>query len=358
MLPGSVMKRSLLGTSREVLSALLQERGEPAYRGEQVFRWVHQQRIRQFREMTNLPESLRQELDAGFTLDYPQVVDQAHAGDGACKWRLGLQDGLAIEAVYIPAGTRQTLCISSQVGCAFGCTFCATATMGRLRHLTAGEIVGQVFALCAGHELQDAARAFNLVFMGMGEPLDNYDQVLAAFDILTDDAGAGISWRRITLSTVGHVDGIQRLARRTCRPRLAVSLNATTDNLRNRIMPINRKWPLAVLHQALTGYPVRAGEKITFEYVLMAGETDSAEDAGRLAAFLHGLPARLNLIPWNACSGLPHARPEDGQVEIFRDRLLDRGLDASIRFSRGGGAAAACGQLVTAPRSSARSQHV
>jgi len=188
----------------------------------------------------------------------------------------------------------------------------------------------------------------------MGEPMDNLDQVLAAFDILTDPDGLGLSWRRVTLSTVGHVAGIRRLGQRARRPRLAVSLNATTDALRGRLMPINRKWPLAQLCAALGDYPVRPGERLTCEYVLMAGETDTPQDVRELARLLHGLPVRLNLIPWNPSPGLPHARPADADVERFRDGLLARGLDASIRFSRGREAAAACGQLATSREASLR----
>jgi 23S rRNA (adenine2503-C2)-methyltransferase len=184
--------------------------------------------------------------------------------------------------------------------------------------------------------------------MGMGEPLDNLDAALTAFEILTDPAGFGLSWRRVTLSTVGHVAGIQRLAGLTHRPRLAISLNATTDAARSRLMPVNRKWPLAALRAALMEFPVRPGEKITFEYVLLAGENDSPDDARSLATLAADLPVRINLIPWNPHPGLPHARPDASSVEKMRDALLGRGVDVSIRYSKGQDVAAACGQLVTA----------
>ena len=351
-----IQPTSLLGTSRTSLSLLLNRRGESSYRGDQIFRWIHERREADFQAMSDLPASLRASLARDYTVARPQVAGRSQAGDGTSKWVLRLADGAEIETVFIPYAHRLTLCVSSQVGCAFGCTFCATAAMGRVRDLTAAEIIGQVLTLLEGHEVAPDRR-FNIVFMGMGEPLDNFDEVMTAFDILTDPLGAGLSWRRITLSTVGHVDGIRRLGARQHRPRLAVSLNATTDLLRGRIMPINKKWPLAVLRQAMADFPVRPGERITCEYVLMAGETDDSEDARRLARFLHGLPARLNLIPWNPSPGLPHARPDDATIERFRDALLRRGLDASIRFSRGGEAAAACGQLVTSRDASPWRQH-
>ena len=347
------MVTSLVGTSRQSLALLMQEQGEPAFRGGQIFRWIHQQRVAEFTTMTNLPEALRDRLAEKFTVARPQVSSRHQAEDGTCKWVLTLDDGLSIEAVYIPDGGRITLCLSSQVGCAYGCTFCATATMGKIRNLTTAEILGQVLALLDGHQLSPS-QPFNIVFMGMGEPMDNLDAVMAAFDILTDPQGMNLSWRRITLSTVGHVDGIHRLAKLPQRPRLAVSLNATTDSQRDRLMPVNRKWPLEQLCAALSAFPVRPAERITCEYVLMAGETDTPADSRALARLLHGLPVKLNLIPWNPSPGLPHERPSDEAVEGFRNALLARGLEASIRFSRGRDAAAACGQLVTTREASPR----
>ncbi len=342
----TAMGDSLLGTPRRQLALLLQQQGQPAYRGEQVFRWLHGRRAGTFADMTDLPVDLRRTLAARHDLARPRPAGRRESADGSCKWILELADGRRIESVFIPDGERVTFCLSSQVGCAFGCTFCATATMGLVRNLTAAEIVGQALVLADAHPMAPG-RPFNVVFMGMGEPMDNLDAVLASFEILTDPAGFGLSWRRVTISTVGHVPGIQRLAGLQHRPRVAVSLNATEDRARARLMPVNRKWPLAALREALARFPVRPGERVTFEYVVLSGENDSPADARRLAALTQGLPVRVNLIPWNPHPGLPHARPEASRVERMRDALLQAGVDVSIRYSKGCDVAAACGQLVT-----------
>ena len=333
---------SLVGLTRARLSAVLP--GQPAWRADQVFHWIHGRRAASFAAMTDLPQALRSDLAGRFTLDLPRVVACRRAADGTARWVLALEDGVEVEAVCITEPGRTTLCLSSQAGCRLACTFCATATLGLIRSLEAREMVGQALALAREHDLPQGA-SFNVVFMGMGEPLDNSGAVLEAFDVLTDPDGPAISWRRVTLSTAGHVPGIVALGRRAPRPRLAVSLNATTDELRDRIMPINRRWPLAALRRALAGFPVRAGERVTLEYVLLGGENDTDTDAARLAAFARGLPVRVNLIPWNEVDGLPHRRPADTATERFRDRLRTRGVDVTIRFSRGREVAAACGQL-------------
>ena len=333
---------SLAGMTRPRLAALFPEL--PNWRADQVFRWIHARRATSFSVMTDLPHALRTDLAARFTLEPPRVVDRRQAADGTTRWVLELEDGVEVEAVYISEPERTTLCLSSQAGCRLACTFCATATLGLIRSLEGREMAGQALALMRAHGMPPGA-PFNVVFMGMGEPMDNLDAVLEAFDVLTDAEGLALSWRRVTLSTAGHVPGIVALGRRAPRPRLAVSLNATTDLLRDRLMPINRRWPLAALRGALADFPVRSGERVTLEYVLLAAENDSDEDATRLAAFTRGLPVRVNLIPWNEVDGLPHRRPPDAAVERFRDRLLARRVNVSIRFSRGREVAAACGQL-------------
>jgi 23S rRNA (adenine2503-C2)-methyltransferase len=342
----NALSDSLLGLTRERLAALMEERGEPSYRGAQLFRWLHARRVTDFASMTDLPVDLRSDLASSFSIARPAVAGRRESADGAVKWSLRLSDGERTEAVYLPEAHGVTLCLSTQVGCAYGCTFCATAAMGLVRNLTAAEITGQALALADAHRLAPET-AFNVVFMGMGEPLDNLDAVLEAFEILTDELGLGLSWRRVTVSTVGHVPGIRRLGACRRRPRLAISLNATDDEMRSRLMPVNRKWPLEQLREAVAAFPTRPGERITFEYVLLSGENDTAGDLERLAGLISSLPARVNLIPFNPHPGLFHTRPSDSQVERFRDDLLRRGIDVSVRLSKGRDVAAACGQLVT-----------
>ena len=344
----TALSTSILGLPRDRLVLLMEQRGQASYRGEQVFRWLHGRRTGSFDGMTDLPASLRSDLATAFSVERPVVETRHESSDGSLKLTLALADGSRIEAVCLTEDHGTTLCLSTQVGCALGCTFCATAIMGLVRNLTPAEIVGQALVL-ADERLLPAGSPFNVVFMGMGEPMENLDAVLDAFGILTDEIGFGLSWRRITLSTAGHVPGIRRLAQCVQRPRLAVSLNATEDETRSSLMPINRKWPLTALRDTLAAFPVRSGERITFEYVLLAGENDTDDDRRRLARLVSGLPARINLIPFNPHPGLAHARPADGSVTRFRDALLSRGIDVSIRFSKGRDVAGACGQLV-APR--------
>ena len=355
--PHGRSRRFLLGLDRERLAAWAGELGEPAYRGGQMFRWIHARRARSFDEMTDLPLALRETLAAGATLARPRRIERRSAADGTTRWVLALADDAHIEAVHIPTSDRDTLCVSSQVGCRFACTFCATGTMGLARHLDGAEIVAQVMVLVEEHGLGET-RPFNVVYMGMGEPLDNLDAVLDAFHVLTDPDGFGLSWQRLTVSTVGHVPGIRRLARESRRPRLAISLSGTSDAVRDRLVPANRKWPLAMLRKAVAEYPVRGREQITFEYVVLAGENDTDGDITRLAEIVRNLPVRVNLIPWNEHPDLQHTRPSDAGLEAFRDALRGRGVDVTIRFSRGRDIGAACGQLITslstAERSAAR----
>lgn len=251
---------------------------------------------------------------------------------------------------------RVTLCLSSQIGCAMGCTFCATGIMGIVRNLDAGEIVAQVLVLLSALGPREPHRV-NLVFMGMGEPLHNVEQVERALKVLCHPAGLGLAVSRITVSTSGLVPGIQRLARAEPRPLLAVSINATTDEARAAIMPVNRKYPLSALKEALLAWPVRRKERITLEYVLLAGENDTEEDARRLAAFARGLPAHVNLIPMNEHEGSGFRRPEEARVSRFAEVLMEEGCLVLVRNSRGRDVAAACGQLVTSSRRPSRRLH-
>lgn len=281
-------------------------------------------------------------------LSLPRIVERRPSSDGSTKLMLEARDGRRFEAVHMPRATRNprtTLCISSQVGCAMACTFCATGTMGIVRNLTAGEIVGQVLVLM--HELgPTAGQQINLVFMGMGEPLHNLAHVARAIRVLCDPAGLGLSERRITVSTSGLVPGIEKLAALPVRPLLAVSLNASTDEARSKVMPVNRAFPLARLKEALKAWPLRPKERITLEYVLLLGENDSDEDAKRIAAFARGLSCHVNLIPMNEHGASVFRRPDEERVLRFGKLLVDEGVLVTIRNSRGQDVGAACGQLV------------
>jgi 23S rRNA (adenine2503-C2)-methyltransferase len=361
---------------RSLTPAELAERvraaGEPAYRAEQVFRWLHGRGVESLAAMTNVPRALADALDAGGALR-PLTVDAIQqAADGTRKLRFRTGDGRAIESVLIPDENRRepldfhagldadgdpidrpgllpgrllrdklTLCVSSQVGCALDCAFCATATLGFSRHLSAGEIVEQVY-----HATRIAGRRpTNLVFMGMGEPMHNFEGVSRALALLQHPWGAGFSPRRITVSTVGVVPGIEKLGQLMPAPNLAISLNATTDEVRDRIMPVNRRWPIAALLDAARRFPLSHGRRVTFEYVLLAGVNDSDADADRLPRLLRGIPTKVNLIPWNPFPGPPFTRPSAERIRTFQERLRQGGLAVYIRTPRGDDIDAACGQL-------------
>jgi len=336
-----------LAETGELLAGL----GEPSYRGEQVWRWVHGAGVRWFDEMRNLPRALRGRLAEVATLSTLEVAQVQTSADGTRKLRLHTGDGRAIESVLIPDGDKLTQCISSQVGCAIDCQFCATARMGLLRNLGAGEIADQVYrarALLA--EVEPGRRITNLVYMGMGEPLHNYDNVIRSLELLTHELGANLSQRRITVSTAGLVPGIARLGAETrVRPNLAISLNAADDVTRTAIMPINRKWSIDRLLDAVRAYPLEHRRRITFEYVLLAGVNDRREDADRLAALLRGLPCKVNLIPWNPHPESPYRRPSPAAIEAFQNRVKELGLPAYLRTPRGDDIDAACGQLAARP---------
>ena len=319
------------------------EFGEPAYRARQIFQGVYHRGLRSFDSMTDLPQALRRRLDVAFDLTLPTIHEVARSRDGSRKYLLDLADRRRIESVFLVDGERITFCLSSQVGCAFGCDFCLTASMGLVRQLSPGEIMGQVLLLADEGGL--GREGYNLVFMGMGEPLHNFDALAAALDRLMSPEGMGLSYRRITVSTVGVVAGIRRLAQREYRPRLAVSLNAADDPLRSKMMPVNRAHPLKELMQTLRDYPLRSGEKITLEYVLLAGVNDAVEQADQLASLARNLPCKVNLIPFNAADGLEYAPPEIGRMEAFQARLEAAKIPSTIRWSRGRDIRAACGQL-------------
>ena len=297
-----------------------------------------------------LGRALRSFVAQEIDLALPEIVDAKRSDDGATKLLLRLHDGAQIEAVHMPRAVRNprvTLCISSQVGCAMGCGFCRTAAMGLVRNLGAGEIVGQVLATLLALGPEDPQRV-SLVFMGMGEPLHNLAAVLRAIEILCEPAGLGLSPMRITVSTSGLVAGIDALAQARVRPALALSLNATTDAQRGRLMPIARSNSLESLRAALARFPLRSHEKLTLEYVLLAGDNDADDDADRLAGFAAGLRHNLNVIPWNAFDGASFTRPSAPRTAEFVARLRAQGCLATVRKSRGPDVAGACGQLATA----------
>lgn len=351
-LSSSEAKTNLFGLDRGELADFLSRYDVPAFHADQVFRWLYAKRCFDASRWTDLARPLRSRLADESTVDPGRVVDRVEASDGTVKYRVRFAGGGDVECVRMCSerlhrespSDRITFCVSSQIGCALDCDFCLTGKMGFVRHLTPGEIVGQVVLM------QDVAgpdeQRFNIVFMGMGEPLHNYDGVMAAVRLLADPVGFGLSRRRITVSTAGVVPAIGRLADESVRPRLAVSLNATTDEVRDRLMPINRKYGVAELADTCEAFGRTTGERITFEYVLLEGINASDRDVDRLAALARRVRAKLNLIPFNAVPDrLPYRAPRRERVLAMRDRLLALGVPVSIRWSRGADARAACGQL-------------
>ena len=340
--------RNLLGKSKEELRALLESVGEPGYRGAQIYHALYAERRFDFGAMSNLPAALRERLAREAVIELPRVVRRHRSLDGTVRYVLAIDEGRPanIEAVFMPEENRQTICISTQAGCAVDCKFCLTATLGLMRNLTPGEIVGQV--LVALDDNRDALKPqTNIVLMGQGEPLLNYESVMAALRILLDPDGVAISPRHAALSTSGIVPGIERLAQEKVRPNLAISLNASSNEQRDKIMPINRKYPLEKLLDACRKYPLRPREWLLFEYVMLSGLNDSPEDARRVAKLLANLRAKVNLIPWNP-GELPFERPDQARVDEFRRILLDKGVLTFVRDSRGQDVMAACGQLALA----------
>ncbi len=336
--------KSLLGLERAELEQIAVECGQPRYRGRQIFHGLYARRANDFESLTDLDRKFREQLTAHYELARPRLVREFPSRDGSVRALLALAHGQTVEAVYMPDQDRTTLCISSQAGCAVDCRFCFTGLLGLKRNLTAGEIVGQVLALEEAHHVPRGARV-NVVFMGMGEPLLNFGPVMKAVRILADPDGVGIAARRITVSTAGIAPRIHDLARERVRPRLAISLNASSDAQRDALMPINRKYPLKELLEACRAYPLKPRERLTFEYVMLAGLNDSDPDAERVAALLAGLRARVNLIPYNSGPELPYRAPALERVLAFQEVLARSGVPAFIRISRGQDVMGACGQL-------------
>jgi len=373
----------LLGKSKSELTEFCVSLGEPAYRGEQIYRALYAERKFDIAGMTNLPGPLREQLAAQARITLPTVRQRYVSKDGSVRYLFALpgdvrnqgNDGFtaesaasmdpdrkttagsrlerpaSVEAVFMPIESRQTICISTQAGCAVDCQFCLTAQLGLIRNLSSGEILAQVLLPLEEHK-NDVAPQFaaqgkqtNVVLMGQGEPLLNFDNVMAAMRILLDQKGVGLPPRRVTISTSGIVPGIERLAQEAVRPKLAISLNASHDEQRNALMPINKKYPLKMLLDACKNYPLRPWEHLMFEYVMLGGVNDSLDDARRVARLLAPLKAaKVNLIPWNP-GALPFHESSAEQIAAFRKVLTDRGMFAYVRYSRGRDVMAACGQL-------------
>jgi 23S rRNA (adenine2503-C2)-methyltransferase len=360
----------LLGKSKVELREFCATLGEPAYRGGQIYHALYAERKFNFAEMTNLPAALRERLTKEARITLPQVKQRFTSADESVRYLLALngkerkglitestgksaedteETGLtnrqaSVEAVFMPSEGRQTICVSTQAGCAVDCQFCLTAQLGLIRNLSAGEIVGQVLLPLEEMKAQLAPQT-NIVLMGQGEPLLNFDAVMGALRILLDSEGVALSPKHVTLSTSGIVPGIERLAREKVRPKLAISLNASNDEQRDALMPINKKYPLSVLLEACKKYPLRPWEHLTFEYVMLGGVNDAPEDARRVVKLLAPLKSvKVNLIPWNP-GALPYQEPTAERIEEFRRILNDKGVPAFVRYSRGRDVMAACGQL-------------
>jgi 23S rRNA (adenine2503-C2)-methyltransferase len=345
---------NLLGQSTEELRVLMQSLGEPAYRGAQIYGALYAERRFDVAKMTNLPVALRERLARQTCIALPQIVRRYPSGDGTVRYVLALpptETGsgtkltkpATVEAVFMPEENRQTICISTQAGCAVDCHFCLTATLGLIRNLTAGEIIGQVMIALEENRATLKPQT-NVVLMGQGEPLLNYEPVIAALRLLLDPNGMAITPKHTTLSTSGIIPGIERMSCEKVRPKLAISLNASSNEQRDKIMPINRKYPIEDLLATCARYPLRPWEHLTFEYVLLGGFNDAPEDARRVAKLLVKLRAKVNLIPWNP-GELPYKQPDEARIEEFR-RILDaKGVRAFVRYSRGQDVMAACGQL-------------
>jgi 23S rRNA (adenine2503-C2)-methyltransferase len=369
--PQDVRPIPLFGLDREALAARMVEAGEPGWRGRQLAEALYRQRLAELDQITTLPKALRQRLgDEGWEVGRPKIAQVFQSADGTERYLIQSQDrdGQTVEAVWMPEGDggesgdgsgpdqpeeesrswdRATICVSSQVGCAVNCQFCLTARLGLQRNLTAGEIAGQVVDVLDRHSVEVGKDRVNLVFMGMGEPFLNYDNFMAAVRLLVEEAG--LSPRRMTVSTSGIVPGIERFALEPdeIRPKLAISLNAPNDAVRGEIMPINRKWPIEAVLEAVRKVPLRSRERVTFEYVLLGGVTDRPGHAREVARLIRrsGLAAKVNLIAWNPGPGVAYTMPAPDAVESFRAALAGEGIPVYLRRPRGRDIYAACGQL-------------
>jgi len=342
-------KINLLGLNRKALEELMVSLGEKPFRAQQILKWIHSNGLCDFNGMTNLSKAFREKLAAIATIHAPEIAFQNTSQDGTHKWVLKLNDGNCIEAVFIPETTRGTLCISSQVGCTLNCDFCSTGKQGFSRNLTADEVIGQLWVavreLSKKNGEHDHAIT-NVVMMGMGEPLLNFDNVVAAMDIMLDDFGYGLSKRRVTLSTAGVVPMMQQL-RKISDVALAVSLHAPNDELRNKLVPLNKKYPLSELMAACKLYFKDEKRRyVTMEYIMLEGINDTPEHARQLIALLQDIRAKVNLIPFNPFPYTIYKRSDEATINRFRELLMNAGINAITRKTRGDAIDAACGQLV------------
>jgi 23S rRNA (adenine2503-C2)-methyltransferase len=343
-------RSALVGKTREELAATVAELGERPFRARQLYDAVYRRRALDLAALTDLPKMLRERLGERFDVAAASIHRVFSSSDGTRRYLLELGDEQQVESVFIPEPRRDTICISSQVGCAVGCQFCMTAQMNIRRNMTAGEIVSQVLVVLNDiYSTGPVPHGTNIVFMGMGEPFLNYREVMTSVRLLGDPGGIEIAPRRITISTSGIVPRIRDFANEPVRPRLAISLAATTDELRDRLIPLNRKYPIADLLQACRDVPLGPRERLTFEYVMLDAVNDSDEDARRLARLLANMQAKVNLIPHNPAPELPFVSSPPGRILAFQRIVTDRGVPAFIRRPRGQDISAACGQLAARP---------
>ncbi len=347
-------KINLFDFDRKGLETFFVDLGEKKFRATQLLKWLYHEQVYDFSEMTNFSKSMRQYLSEQCTLELPEILFEQIASDGTRKWIIEMNAGNRIESVFIPEENRGTLCVSSQIGCALACTFCSTARQGFNRNLAVSEIIGQL--LVARQRLAEDARITNVVMMGMGEPLLNFDHVVAAMNLMMDDFGFGLSKRRVTVSTSGIVPAMNRL-HDVCDVSMAVSLHAANDELRNELVPINQKYPLAELMIACAEYASLGPRKhITFEYVMLAGINDSLEDARTLVKLLRQVPSKVNLIPFNPFPNSNYRCSSKSAIQRFKDVLHQAGIVTTIRKTRGDDIDAACGQLVGKVKDKSRRQ--
>jgi 23S rRNA (adenine2503-C2)-methyltransferase len=344
-------RANLLGLTRQQLEAFFADLGEKRFRAQQVMKWIHHRGVRDFSQMTDLSQSLRERLSQIADVTPPRIAEQHDSQDGTRKWAIAVEGGSLVEAVLIPEGERATLCVSSQVGCSLDCTFCSTGKQGFQRDLTAAEIIGQVWLAIDSYDAWQAGKGrvvTNVVMMGMGEPLLNFDNVVSAMSLMCDDLAYGLSKRKVTLSTSGVVPNLDRLAEWS-DVSLAVSLHAPNDALRDEIVPINRKYPIARLLESARAYIEAQPDKkrvVTIEYTLLAGVNDSVAQAQELAELLRDYPCKINLIPFNDFPNSGYTRPSGNAVSRFWQVMTDAGFVVTVRTTRGDDIDAACGQLV------------